>query len=69
MPTGVVKWYNPTKGYGFITPSDGKTDVFVHVSAVEQSGLQSLSENQKVEFELETGANGKVSAINLKAAQ
>ena len=66
MATGTVKWFNPTKGYGFIQPDDGDTDVFVHVSAVEQAGLAAIDENQKVSYELETGRNGKTSAVELK---
>jgi cold shock protein len=67
MATGTVKWFNSDKGYGFIQPEGGGQDVFVHVSAVERSGLGSLSEGQKVSYELETGRNGKASAVNLKA--
>lgn len=67
MPTGKVKWFNPQKGFGFIQPDDGSKDVFVHISAVERAGLGSLSENQKVSFDLERGNNGKTSAVNLKA--
>lgn len=67
MATGTVKWFNTEKGYGFIQPDQGGKDVFVHISAVERAGLATLSENQKVSFELERGANGKVSAANLKA--
>jgi CspA family cold shock protein len=67
MSTGTVKWFNPAKGFGFIQPDDGSKDVFVHISAVESSGLGSLSENQKVSFELEKGRDGKTSAVNLKA--
>jgi len=67
MATGTVKFFNTTKGFGFIVPDDGSKDVFVHISAVERAGLATLSENQKVSFELERGANGKVSATNLKA--
>lgn len=66
MATGTVKWFNPTKGYGFIQPDDGDTDVFVHVSAVEQAGLSAIDENQKISYELETGRNGKTSAVELK---
>jgi len=66
MATGTVKWFNPTKGYGFIQPDDGDKDVFVHVSAVEQAGLSAIDENQKVSYELETGRNGKTSAVELK---
>ena len=67
MTNGTVKFFNNVKGFGFIQPDDGSKDVFVHISAVERAGLASLSENQKVSFELERGANGKVSATNLKA--
>ncbi len=65
MTTGSVKWFNPTKGYGFIEPSDGSKDAFVHISAVERAGLSTLREGQKVEFELVPGNNGKSSAENL----
>src|SRR5688572_31208483 len=65
---GTVKFFNPTKGFGFIQPENGAKDVFVHISAVEAAGLGSLSENQKVSFDTQTGANGKISAVNLKAA-
>jgi CspA family cold shock protein len=68
MPTGTVKWFNPAKGFGFIMPDDGSKDVFVHISAVERSGLGSLREGQKVSFDLERGQQGKVSAVNLKGA-
>ena len=69
MNTGTVKWFNEQKGYGFIQPDNGGKDVFVHVSAVERSGLRSLHEGQKVSYELETDRrNGKMSAVNLKAA-
>jgi CspA family cold shock protein len=67
MNTGTVKFFNATKGFGFIAPQDGSKDVFVHISAVERSGLPGLNENQKVEFDLERGRDGRVSAINLKA--
>ncbi|MEQ9694335.1 cold-shock protein [Shimia sp. SDUM112013] len=65
MTTGTVKWFNTTKGYGFIAPDNGGKDVFVHISAVERSGLTGLADNQKVEFELETGRNGREAATNL----
>lgn len=65
MPKGTVKWFNPTKGYGFIQPSTGEKDVFVHISAVERAGLGSLNEGQSVEYELVTN-RGKTSAENLK---
>ena len=68
MSTGTVKWFNPTKGYGFIQPDDGSKDVFVHISAVERSGLAGLREGQKISFELERGKQGKTAAVNLKAA-
>ncbi|MBL4891693.1 MAG: cold-shock protein [Rhizobiaceae bacterium] len=66
MANGTVKWFNSTKGYGFIEPESGGKDIFVHISAVEQAGLQGLNDNQKVSFELETGRNGKESAGALK---
>jgi cold shock protein len=65
MTTGTVKWLNPTKGYGFIEPDDGSSDAFVHISAVERAGLSTLTEGQKVSFELQPGQNGKASAENL----
>jgi CspA family cold shock protein len=65
--TGIVKFFNATKGYGFIAPEDGSKDVFVHISAVEQAGLGTLNENQKLAFDVQKGNNGKFSAINLKA--
>ena len=69
MPTGTVKWFNETKGYGFIQPDDGGKDVFVHVSAVERSGMRGLAEGQKISYELETDRkSGKESAANLKSA-
>ena len=66
MATGTVKWFNPTKGYGFIQPSDGGKDVFVHISAVERAGLSNLNEGQQIDYELTTGRNGKSSAENLR---
>ncbi len=65
MPQGTVKWFNPTKGYGFIQPQDGGKDVFVHISAVERAGLSTLNEGQTVQFELVEN-RGKASAENLK---
>ncbi len=65
MTTGTVKWFNPTKGFGFIEPEDGSQDAFVHISAVEAAGLATLNEGQKVSFELQAGQNGKSSAENL----
>jgi cold shock protein len=64
--TGIVKFFNATKGYGFIAPEDGSKDVFVHISAVESAGIGNLHENQKIGFDLERGQNGKISAVNLK---
>ena len=65
--TGTVKFFNTTKGFGFISPENGGKDAFVHISAVQRSGLQGLYENDKVTYELETGRDGKESATNLKA--
>lgn len=65
MATGAVKWFNPTKGYGFIKPDDGGGDVFVHITAVEKAGLGTLQENQRISYELATN-KGKTSAVNLK---
>ena len=67
MPSGTVKWFNPTRGFGFIQPDDGSKDVFVHISALERSDLDGLNEGQKVQFDLERGQNGKLAAANLKA--
>ncbi len=66
MASGTVKWFNSQKGYGFIQPTGGGKDVFVHISAVERAGLSSLNEGQRVEFELEEN-RGKTSAVNLRA--
>ncbi|MDD4556180.1 MAG: cold-shock protein [Alphaproteobacteria bacterium] len=65
MANGTVKWFNPTKGFGFITPENGGADVFVHISAVEKAGMRSLNENDKISYELAT-EKGKTSATNLK---
>lgn len=67
MPTGTVKWFNTTKGYGFIAPDDGGKDIFVHISAVEKAGMTGLADNQKVEFELIEGRDGRQSAGDLKS--
>jgi len=67
MATGTVKWFNPTKGFGFIEPDDGSKDAFVHISAVERAGLSTLRDGQKVSYELQAGQNGKSSAEDLKA--
>ena len=66
MPTGTVKWFNATKGFGFIAPDDGGKDVFVHISAVEQAGLTGLADNQKVSYELQAGRDGRTSASDLQ---
>ena len=65
MATGTVKWFNPTKGFGFINPDEGSKDVFVHISAVERAGLSTLHEGQKIQFELVDGRDGRQSAENL----
>ena len=65
MATGTVKWFNPTKGFGFIEPENGTKDAFVHISAVERAGLSSLQEGQKISYEIQAGQNGKSSAENL----
>ncbi len=67
MPSGTVKWFNSTKGFGFIQPSDGSKDVFVHISAVERAGLATLRDGQSLSFDLENGQQGRTSAVNLKA--
>ena len=68
MPTGTVKWFNTTKGYGFIAPEDGSKDAFVHISAVERAGLGTLREGQRVTYELRPGRDGKSAAENLSVA-
>ena len=68
MKTGTVKWFNPGKGFGFIQPDGGGADAFVHISAVERAGLDTLNEGQRVQYELVPGRNGKSSAENLKIA-
>ena len=67
MPNGTVKWFNVTKGYGFIEPEEGGNDVFVHITAVQQSGMEGLREGQKVAYELEEGRNGRMAASDLKS--
>jgi CspA family cold shock protein len=67
MPSGTVKWFNTTKGYGFIAPEEGGKDVFVHISAVERSGLTGLADNQKVDYELKEGRDGRVMASDIRA--
>jgi CspA family cold shock protein len=65
MATGTVKWFNPTKGYGFIAPDAGGKDVFVHISAVQKAGMRSLNEGQKLTFDIEQQQNGRAAAVNL----
>ena len=67
MPKGTVKWFNPTKGYGFIAPETGGKDVFVHISAVQKAGLRTLNEGQTIGFEIEQQQNGRAAAVNLAA--
>ncbi|MEY3182726.1 MAG: hypothetical protein RLZ35_711 [Pseudomonadota bacterium] len=68
MATGIVKWFNPTKGFGFIQPEGGDKDVFVHISALEKAGLRTLKENQRVNYELESN-KGRVSATNIEVLE
>ncbi|WP_172298397.1 cold-shock protein [Pseudoruegeria sp. HB172150] len=68
MATGTVKWFNTTKGFGFIAPDTGGKDVFVHISAVERAGLTGLADNQKVTYDLESGRDGRQSATNIALA-
>ncbi len=66
MANGTVKWFNPTKGFGFIQPEGGSKDVFLHISALEQAGLNSLDDGQKITFDIEAGRDGRESATNIK---
>ncbi|MEM6306987.1 MAG: cold-shock protein [Pseudomonadota bacterium] len=68
MATGTVKWFNADKGYGFIAPDAGGSDVFVHITAVQAAGLQGLKDNQKINYDVEAGRNGRESATNLQTA-
>ncbi|MDF2965931.1 MAG: cspA1 [Rickettsiaceae bacterium] len=67
MATGAVKWFNATKGYGFITPEEGGKDIFVHINAVHRSGMNGLAEGQRIEFEVQGDKQDRKSAVNLKA--
>ncbi|HET7817334.1 MAG TPA: cold-shock protein [Sphingomicrobium sp.] len=69
MPIGTVKFFNDSKGYGFIAPDEGGNDAFVHITAVERAGMRTLQKDQRVSFELEQDRRGKMSAVNLQAAQ
>ena len=69
MPIGTVKFFNDAKGFGFIQPDTGEADAFVHISAVERAGMQSLRQDQRISYELEQGRGGKMSAVNLKSAE
>ena len=69
MPNGTVKWFNPTKGYGFIAPDTGGKDVFVHISAVQKAGMRTLNEGQKLSFEVEQQQNGRAAAVDLAAGE
>ena len=68
MPTGIVKFFNADKGYGFIAPEDGGADAFVHITAVERAGMQTLQQDQRVTYELEQDRRGKMAAVNLQSA-
>lgn len=69
MPVGTVKWFNEMKGYGFIQPDEGGNDAFVHITAVERSGMRTLRENQRIAYDLEEDRRGKTSAVNLRSAE
>ncbi|MEJ0045009.1 MAG: cold-shock protein [Rhodospirillales bacterium] len=69
MTNGTVKWFNPTKGYGFIAPETGGKDIFVHISAVQKAGLRNLNEGQRVGFEVEQQQNGRTAAVNLQRTE
>jgi CspA family cold shock protein len=69
MPLGTVKWFNPTKGFGFIQPDSGGKDVFVHISAVQRAGMETLDEGQRLEFQVVPGRDGRTSADNIKAVE
>jgi CspA family cold shock protein len=69
MPVGTVKFFNDSKGYGFIAPDDGGQDAFVHITAVERAGMRTLTQNQKVSFDLEQDQRGKTKAVNIQAVE
>jgi CspA family cold shock protein len=68
MTVGVVKWFNPTKGFGFVAPDDGGKDVFVHISAVQKAGMRTLTQGQKIQFDMESQKDGRQAAVNLTPA-
>lgn len=68
MPMGVVKWFNPTKGFGFVEPEGGGKDVFVHISAVQKAGMRTLAQGQKISFEMESQKDGRAAAVNLASS-
>lgn len=68
MATGIVKWFNPGKGFGFVAPEDGGKDVFIHASALERAGINGLAEGQKIEYQLGAGRDGRTSAENVRLA-
>ncbi|MCC7280968.1 MAG: cold-shock protein [Acetobacteraceae bacterium] len=65
MTTGTVKWFNPTKGYGFVAPEEGGKDIFVHISAVQKAGLRTLAQGEKINFDVEAQKDGRAAAVNL----
>jgi CspA family cold shock protein len=69
MSIGIVKWFNPTKGYGFVAPDEGGKDIFVHISAVQKAGLRTLNQGEKISFEVESQKDGRAAAVNLGRAQ
>jgi cold shock protein len=68
MTVGIVKWFNPSKGFGFVEPADGGKDVFVHISAVQKAGMRTLAQGQKISFEMESQKDGRAAAVNLTSS-
>jgi CspA family cold shock protein len=68
MPVGIVKWFNPTKGFGFVAPENGGKDVFVHISAVQKAGMRTLAQGQKISFDMESQKDGREAAVNLASS-